>query len=238
METSDIVRSHEQPISFQPVLKRIDIELKNSGIAYYVVGSVARRAYMNLPLRLSSDIDVLIPDKQQRTLAEKLIMEIQTEFPGTKIDHSLSSYLVRNGEDYELVYGNLKRVINSSLMQVREVAVGDMSIPTLPPETLLHIYVNLGKPFREKDWNNALEFARFLKAKPKEFDHKLFLPFHEFNKIQMYHYPLVHAQTKWREFLKTLPPDIRNFVYGTIYPSKPMLTARQFFNRLSQWVCT
>ena len=187
METEASVEISTQP-SNQEILQEVGIflrKLNEEGINYFLVGSLARRAHMGALEKseapITPEIDLIVPDPSDRKKLEKI------EAPQKiKLDLMPSDFVQRyESGNYSLNFGNLKIPVDKSVFEKEIVEIGGTEIPTLKPEALLHTYELTGKNFRPKDWANAIDFARWMRSKKIEYDHSLYLPFHEFNKQQL-----------------------------------------------------
>lgn len=235
--SSEVSKPNETQTRIELAIGILDKELKQNKIFYFLVGSYARLSYLGKrPTRLS-DIDIIIPDPTQRTRAEEIIDTFTQNSPDLEVDTSLSEFIQFKDGKWELRYGDLTLEVESRLMEERRVRFGNVEFSTLPPQTLLHTYSLVGQPFREKDWGNIFEFARYIKGK-EEFEHRLFDKFHQFNKIRWQRSPLRRFQHLWRQFVTGLPPTAKKVLLDKIYPSQPAKNIRAKINDLDRLICT
>jgi len=205
-------------------------ELNQRGVNYFLVGSLARRAYMGTLEKggaLTPEVDLIVLYKNDIEKIKKL------KPPKIKLDLSLSGFIYRDKDgDYSLRFGNLKIPIKKEVFKPEIVKINGIDVFTLRPETLLHMYALVGGIFRPKDWVNAINFARWMKNKRITYDHELYLPFHRFNKRQLKN-PLRKLRLFWREILRSLPPEALEGI-EKVYNTSLMKKIRNFFNEIEK----
>jgi len=223
-------------LSNQEILQRVSSflnKLNQEGVIYFLVGSLARRAYMGTleeESPITPEIDLIIPDSLDR----KKIESLQPP-PGIQLDPTLSKFVCREGDEYFLKFGTLKIPVERDVFEPQRIQINGSDVFTLKPETLLHTYALVGNTFRPKDWVNAITFARWMKKKGIIYDHTLYLPFHEFNKKQL-KIPLRKVKLFWRKILSSLPPEVlRNLKKA--YNIPPIRTAIDLLNTLEEITC-
>lgn len=236
----------EREIPIEKSTKRINEEilkeassflygLNQEGINYFLVGSLARRAYMGTLEEedpLSSEIDLIVLNPLD---IEKL-KNLKCPPQKIKLDLTLSEFFFRNGDgDYFLKFGAFEIPLKRDVFEPEIVKINGIDVFTLKPEALLHIYALVGKNFRPKDWVNAITFARWMKKKGITYDHALYLPFHEFNKKQL-KIPLRKVKLFWRKILSSLPPKVLGYL-KKFYDIPPMKNARDLFNTMEKITC-
>ena len=233
------------PISFEKesstlterAVGNLDTLLKENGIDYFVVGSVARYAYMGKSINEKNEIDVLVLDPNRFDDARNIFDKVEDRNRGIKIDSSLNGYMICDDkENIILKHGNLEHKIPTNLVEEKRVSAGSSKFSTLPPETLLHTYLLAGGKMREKDWGNALDFGRWIN-KNRKYDHKELIIFHEFGKGQWTQSPLRKLQQNWRTFVKSLPHPVKKILTEDIYNLDTIQKARKAFNNLEENMC-
>ena len=235
-------------------LRRILEILNTHGIDYYVVGSLARIAYiqswqsrrnssegkstpLNIPCeafeKSSPEINLLIPDREQYEEAKKIL-----DIPSlsVKVDLSLSNFLRREDGKFFLTHGGVRIPVEGKLFEPVVFDIEGTEFRTLKPETLLHTYVFVGGPFREKDWTNALEFARAMRKQKIVYDHSEYEPFHKFGRIRWRNSPLRRVQYAWRMLINSMPEDVRERVLQ-VYNFTPIRLLRSMFNKMEEATC-
>lgn len=218
-------------------LSEVDRLLVSRDISYWVIGSCARRAYMNqLPLKVS-DIDLLIPGSQARESVEAELQEIGARHD-LWVDATLSRMVDKRNGVYALVYGPLAYLLEPSIMEVRRVPWGSGTFCTLPPQTLLHTFGLVGEPLRAQDYVNMREFASFIrKAGLRQFPSHLLRGFHSFRQMHWRYFPLKRVQYWWRQRIKAMPLSQRRFLLRMIYPLWLVRQLRYTLNFLELRLC-
>ena len=215
-------------------------------VPYFLIGSYARWGHLGQTPDALADVDLLLPDDETATLAEKLVEQLRVKHKpllrqGLIIDAGLSPYVRLQQGFYFLKYGALSLPISGVVMQPKRVPICGVEMTTLSLETLLHCYCLVGKTrskgasFRPKDRRNAIEIARFLKHR-REFDHALFAPFHQFHQRRR-HFPISRLQRRWRDFVDIWPQPLKHLLQHTIYSLKAIVTVRRLLNELDKNVC-
>lgn len=220
----------------ESALKALDCALNQRQIPYFVIGSCARLAYMNKSPTKIPDLDVIVPDAQRLSLVLPLLKAIGQQHD-LIIDTSLSRVFRCQDEAYCLVYGPLSYRVEPEVMRTRRVRLGNAEFWTLPPETLLHTFGLVAEPLRAKDRANAYQFARFLKGR-REFDRRKLEPFHLFWNAHWKYFPLKPVQYRWRQFIKTLPPNVRRTLLRKIYTTGPIRIVRAQLTFWETRICT
>jgi len=126
------------------------------------------------------DVDVLTSKTSARPIAEaigKMQYEIPVHISGKEVEVDIES------SESQLIYGGIQIPVSSRVFETRIAQIGGVVVPTLPPETLLHLYCTGYRPkrrMRRKDFINALDLARYIRQSSTRIDHALFDEFHEF----------------------------------------------------------
>ncbi len=227
----------DKAVKLESTLKDLTERLDNSGIDYFIVGSLARNMYMGVEVQ-SPEIDIIIPNKKDRQRTSQIIeQEIQPSHPDITIDTSLSDFIVEDDGDYRLIYGNINFPVEKDLVEPETLNIGNTKFKTFSPPTLLHTYTFVGGPFREKDWKNSLTFARWMKNQNIHYDDTLYDNFHQFGKLRWKGSPLRKAQYGWRKIVNSLPKEFRRQLLSGIYEMPAAKRMRHLFNRLEENTC-
>jgi hypothetical protein len=240
METAELVtaptpkETTNSPI--ERALGNIDTLLKEKGIDYFVIGSIARKAYMNIPISNKNEIDILVPEQEKFKEAKEIFDLIEKQNAGITIDTTLSSVLEKVNGEYNLRHGKLIHKLEPETMQERRIISGNTTFSTLPPETLFHAFILAGSNWREKDWRNAIDFGRWIK-KEVQYDHSKMLPFHVFARELWNKSPLRKVQYVWRTFVRNLPEPVQKNVLENLYKSNSVQSARKMFNEIEKTLC-
>lgn len=202
------------PEKIAATLERLQEAMAQIGVEYFVIGSCARKAYLG-EVGPIADVDIVVFDRRKRRRVREVLARVGQD--GVEVDESLSRYFEVRGDSYFLVYGRLRVPVQSRVFEMRRVRWQNVSIPTFPPQTLLHFFNCLvATPLRPKDRPAVWEFARFVRSR-REFSHDLLVPFHIF--VARAHYlPLRALQIGWRRRLWGLSPRLRRaiaFGYST-----------------------
>jgi hypothetical protein len=234
--TAELHSMEEKNPEVENGIRELTKKFGDEGIDYLIIGSVARVAYMGSGVP-SNDIDILIPFSGQRTRAQEIINSLQPMHPEIYFDTSLADLIEvdESSQQYHLKYGFIDEVVKAELFKIRELDFEGISIKTIPPATLLHMYTLVGGPFREKDWNNSLTFARWMKTQPA-YSHELYWPFHSFGKRRWNESPLRKMQYVWRQFINYLPGNLQNKT-REIYNLPLTVKARVLFNTIEESMC-
>lgn len=242
LDSEETIESDEALLN---TLKDITDALRSENINYFIIGSLARKTYMmddntdntDNNGEFSPEIDILVPEKDQFPKAQEIIMRIEKEKnPKIEVDLSLSGIVSQEREEYFLTHGNLKFPVKSTLFEPAYLQIGRVNFQTLKPATLLHTYAFVGGPLREKDWRNAIIFARWMKENEVKYDHKDYEVFHKFGKKRWNSSPFRKIQHVWRKTLNSLPKDIRKGIVG-IYDTNLVRKLRQLFNKFEEMTC-
>ena len=103
----------------------------------------------------------------------------------------LSGFMVDNGK-YFLVFNDLKEEIPSSVIARVFVNIEGIEIPSLSPETILHLYLVRGGSLKAKDLHKLFELCRKIANFPTiGLSHQDFLVFHRFARQMRMRYPLL-----------------------------------------------
>ena len=245
-EKPRIAMTDDLQIQVAHLLGEIDARFQSRQVSYFLIGSYARWGYCERVPDTLADVDLLLPDDETAIAANQILDELRLEFAtllkrGLLLDSGLSSYLRRREGAYYLTYGALSLPISAAIMRRCCVRVLGRDMATLPLETLLHTYCLVGKTrargasFRPKDRGNALELARLLRNR-REFDHRLFLPFHQFHQRRR-HFPLSRLQRSWRGCVDELPAPLKHFLQNTLYNLSAVKRVRAAFNALDKKIC-
>lgn len=242
MENIEVPQPSEVHSKAVEAIRYIDKEFKQQQIPYFLIGAYARNAYMGVVPNKASDVDLLVTESSKKQQAEEILKTVRQNHPDVIIDTSLSELVCSDKGKYSLKYGPIEYSVDSNLMQERRVKFQGAEFSTLLPEVLLHTYSFVGGPFREKDWQNSLRFARYIKDQRKqregdEYDHKLFEPFHQFSRDRWNKFPLRRLQYIWRKTFSALPPDIKQFLLNKVYPNEQIQGIRMRLNTLQSTLC-
>ncbi len=226
-------KSTHSPQEIEAALLQLEAEMASLGVAYFVIGSCARLAYLQ-ELRAVSDIDILIFGARNRRRALP-VLELVSGRSGVLVDDSLSRFFEFKNGAYFLVYGRLCVPVEARVFERREVMWHSAILPTFAPQTLLHFFNCLvATPLRAKDKPNVFHFARFVKTR-REWSHDLYLPFHFFVARWRF-FPLRRLQLGWRRLLfRRLSPPMRIWILKS-YQTVPSRLIRGAFNALVPWV--
>ncbi len=210
---------------FREVFSRFEQE----NLDYRVVGSMAIAAHLgestNLRVRdidvicfatsaevvrvLQSEFDEAYTKSNGRLLRVDLSTAIFRE-DGKSVERvthpvTLPKLLVNIGKDnggYCISYNGLKEPINKEIMQPVQLPFAQTTITTIPPETLLHLYIARGGSLKPKDMPKLRSLARFCRDHPTEgLTHTDFEVFHRFAARMREDYPW---QTSLYRFLAKL----------------------------------
>ena len=242
METTETVsiptltEEQEDNISLtERSINNIDTLLKANDIEYFIVGSIARYSYMDKSVKEKNEIDILVPEQGKHEHAQRIFDLIEERNVGIKIDTSLTENLCKKDGSYYLKHGDLEHKLDEDVIQKVEVESGNAKFNTLPPETLLHTFILGGSNFRDKDWKNAFEYARWLKQEEKP-DHSKYKPFHDFARDMWTKSSLKKVQHVWRRFVRNLPDPAKDSI-SKIYGTEPVMTARNVYNEVEKIFC-
>jgi len=167
--------------------------IEHANLDYRVVGSTAIAAYLgehaNVRMR---DIDVICFTRNAAT-----VRMLQAEFDRkhTQLAHpiTLPKLLVNIGRDnngYCVNYNDLREPINEKVMQPVQLPFAETTITTIPPETLLHLYIARGGSLKPKDMPKLRKLAGFCANHPtKGLVHSDFEVFHRFAARMRSDYP-------------------------------------------------
>ncbi len=226
--------SPEEPLyQFELALGEIDHSLNSLQIDYRIIGSVARRAYMNKPI-VVTDIDVIVLENSHLPEAQAIFNTIE-EKTGVHIDSALSRYLEKRDDTLFLKHGEISYRLDKEVIAPRRVKLKKAEFVTFSPETLLHTYLIPYKNFRPKDWHNSLEFARWVRQNV-DYDHCKFVPFHSFAKDIWEKSPLIKVQNVWHQFVEGCPPLLKEHIL-TMYSGKTFQKAIEIFNQIEEALC-
>jgi len=198
---------------FEVVFSRIE----HANLDYRVVGSTAIAAYLgehaNVRMR---DIDVICFTRNAATvrMLQAEFDRKHTQLPNgsLRVDLSASIFqgdgfgvervahpitlpklLVNIGKDnngYCVNYNDLREPINEKVMQPVQLPFAETTITTIPPETLLHLYIARGGSLKPKDMPKLRKLARFCANHPtKGLVHSDFEVFHRFAARMRSDYP-------------------------------------------------
>lgn len=243
IETEELIKVERPKNPLEEILERLDAE----GIDYRVVGSIAISAYLKEDLK-SRDIDILClsgsSDKIRTLQAEFDLLNhkaagalprvdlgrvIFSEGDNVteRVDHvsflpQILSNIGKNKEGYFLVYNKLRKRIKEELIEPKAVGFNGTFIKTVPPETLLHLYLLRGGHLKPKDISKLRRFARFIRNnKTPGLTHNDFEVFHQFSERMRADYPI---QTRLFRFLTSIDYSLGGF------PSKSFTLAKRARN--------
>ncbi len=206
------------------LLKEVTGVLNVSQLPYYVVGNYAIDAFTGQnslskqrPLsEISTDIDILTPDPvgvreklEKEGLKEGLLRKLH--FKGRRVDLGINSVIdLRDVDEPCLCYRSIRVSLPKEIFTVVWGNIGNVDFPTLPPETLIHLYAlswHLGK--ENKANIAALRDAFSVSSTDKEYE-GLYNGFYRFNQERRERYPLT-AFT--REYLLRLKYQLASIIY-------------------------
>src|SRR3989344_4882144 len=226
--------------------KEIFHRLEQANLDYRIVGSTAVAAYLgegaNVEIR---DVDVIcfaVNAADVRTLQSDLDKD-HTRSNGRLLRVDLSAVISqgdgestemvdqpiflpkllvnigRNKDGYYLVYNNSRNSIKNDVMQPIALPFRGTTIKTIPPETLLHLYITRRGCLRPKDISKVRGLARHCKHYPTEgLGHSDFEVFHRFAARMRSDYP-------WQISLYRILTQIDHLCGGKI--SKNYLVAKK-----------
>ncbi len=190
--------------------------LERAGVDYRVVGSLAVAAYLGERCKVKiRDVDILTLT-ENLGLIRKLQLEFDDKYMGSKgkrirvdlgaviesdgeihrIDRveilpQLLANIGRVGSGYFLYYNHLTLSIKEEVMKPVNQCFGGEEFITVPPETLLHLYITRGGSLKPKDLKKIKDLARYTKQHPTpSLVHADYEPFHDFAKKMRLDYPL------------------------------------------------
>jgi hypothetical protein len=152
---------------------------------WWVIGGIARDAILG-----NSEFVVKSPDGQWRDVdmlcdnrRKKLFARARGEYNGFLElgGSSLQPFvdIPENGLP-AIKIGSIQEVVPSKVFDTVRLQIGNVSFPSLPAPTLLHLYALRG--MRRKDFLNALDLARHIRKNPDEsHPESLYKGFHRFS---------------------------------------------------------
>jgi prepilin-type processing-associated H-X9-DG protein len=222
----EAVKIKHTPAKIAATLQQLHTEMAVIGVAYFVIGSCARKAYLG-EVGPIADVDIVTFERRKRHQVREVLARVSRE-SGVEVDDSLSRYFEVRGGAYFLVHGRLRVPVQSCVFETRWVQWQNVFLPTFAPQTLLHFFNCLvATPLRPKDKPAIFQFARFVRNR-REFGHDLLVPFHIFVARRRY-LPLRALQLWWRGQLKRLSPRAHRWVLR-FYQMWPSRAARGIYN--------
>lgn len=215
--------SNEQGEYLGELQKTIDF-LNNSELRgrWWMIGGIAKDAYTannkfnicrNGQIR---DIDILIKEGDFRSF-ERVRAQSISKIP---LGGFLNRFIHADVDDSFLHFGAIKTNVPSEVFFTNEVELFGVKFPTLPPETLFHLYCLRGE-MRPKDFTSAMQIGRFIQKHPSpDLPEEKYEDFHRFSK--QIRRPSIHPQaimdklsrwygtTKLGEKLPLTSPAIRS----------------------------
>jgi len=202
------VNSAEAKRRYVLKLKEAQAWLRDRGIEYRVLGSVATSAFVDPPGTSSldfsragahgayqsmPDIDIVVPMADYLTVkAYRDRLEFDSDLPiGIEILPSVChfDYLPREEISY-ITHRELRTPFPSYLFDPLTVDFLGEPIVTVDPLVLFHTYVTLGGMLRDKDWPRAAQLLKFIQREgASRFTEAELAPFHRFLAERMRRYP-------------------------------------------------
>jgi hypothetical protein len=174
--------------------KVIDIftDLAGGREGWWVIGGMARDAYLGNDEFVVGDtrgnwrdVDFLTTDRNKH-LIEETRRRYKGPIPidGTSVQHFIELPDTENVKSPVLKFGALKVSVPKSTFDTVNTKIGRVEFPTLPAQTLFHLYAVGDRPdgkMRKKDHLNAIDLARYIRHQPDpEHPDELYEGFHRF----------------------------------------------------------
>lgn len=169
-----------------------------------MVAGLAKDAYTtNKKFRIGKpdhprDVDILVRDGDIAAF-ERVRAQNTTNIPMG----GFYNRLVHAGDkDSFLHFGVTKVLVPTDVFVTREVNLFGVKFPTLPPETLFHLYcLRRREKMRPKDFTSALQIGRFIRNNPSpDLPEEKYQGFHKFSK--QIRRPSIHPQVIMGELAK------------------------------------
>lgn len=178
---------------------------------WWVIGGIARDAFLHpnsfvtmSPDGQYRDVDLLF-SQQNKDLAQKIRKENPTPISVGAVFHNFAEITPVSAT---LRYGKIQINVPVQTFATQIVNLGEVEFPTVPVETLFHLYClgeNHEGKMREKDFLNAFDLARYIKANPDpRYPESFYRGFHKFSKLRN------AAKTDLNSFLYGLAREYKN----------------------------
>lgn len=193
------------PHLFAAKITQVQRLLDESGIPHRLLGSVATYAHIqhatNWRLNFERsrwlprhqripDLDYLVPISHLEA-AERLRQGLlrNREYPvNLELLSAITHFDWRPGDEYSYItHRNLRVPFQSSLFDLAIVELDGASVHTIPPRSLLHIYVTMGATLRAKDREPVRALARL--SYDGQACQPEYWPFHQFIRQCQKQYP-------------------------------------------------
>lgn len=150
---------------------------------WWMVGGIAKDAYIaNNEFKVSNkgnprDIDILVKEGDFRAFERVRAQNTSKMIIGG----FLNRFVCASAGDSFLHFGTIKTKVPSDVFSTNEISLFGVKFPTLPPETLFHLYCLRG--MRSKDFTQALQIGRFIQKNPSpDLPEERYRDFHKFSK--------------------------------------------------------
>ena len=196
----------EQREYLHELQKAVDF-LNNSELKgrWWMIGGIAKDAYIaNSKFNVGDanhprDIDILVKEGNFRTF-EKVRAQSTSKIP---VGGFLNRFISAGGGDYFLNFGTSKTKITPDVFSTNEANLFGVKFPTLPPETLFHLYCLRGE-MRPKDFTSALQIGRFIQKNPSpDLSEEKYRNFHKFSKQirrpSIHPHAIMNELSRWYE---------------------------------------
>lgn len=193
---------------------------------WWMIGGIAKDAYTgNIDFRIGKpdhprDVDILVKEGDIRAF-ERVRAQNTTNIP---IGGFLNRFVHVGAENSFLHFGATKIQVPTDVFATKEVNLFGVKFPTLPPETLFHLYcLRRRERMRPKDFTSALKIGRFIQNNPSpDLPEESFQNFHRFSRqvrrpslhpqVIMSELPKWYRATKLGKVLPLRDPVIRSMV--------------------------
>ena len=195
IKPEELFFSMEQQQYLRDLQETVDF-LNNSELKgrWWMIGGLAKDAYTdNKNFKVGEpdhvrDLDILVNDGDVQAF-ERVRSLYTSRIP---LGGFLNRYVHANKEKPFLHFGSIKTELSPDIFSTKEVDLFGVQFPTLPPETLFHLYCLRGK-LRTKDFSSALQIGRYMQKNPTPGLHEEdFRNFHKFTK--QVSRPSIHPQ--------------------------------------------
>lgn len=168
------------------------VEFLDEGLgqdSWWVVGGLSRDAHLgkkDFTVKYQDgglrDVDILVREDKKRLYYHELAPLYQG--PLRLAGESLGTNIQIGDNRVDLRFGKILVGVPPETFNTEVLSVGDVKFPSVPLNTLFHLYAVGDRPFgkmRQKDFLNALLIGRFMMENPNDkYPESMYEGFHEF----------------------------------------------------------